>query len=215
MKLTKRLNEIVELAKGYKYAADIGCDHGKAAYALLKNNYCEKIIISDISVKSLNKAERLLKDFIVSGKAAAVCCEGLLKIDKKIDLAVIAGMGGREIVTILEEADFKPFALVLQPMKDADILRGYLINNYKIIKDYTIFDKKFYDFIKAETGNDDYTPLESEFGRDNLKEKSTDFLLKINKLIEKHEGYLKRENLSEKSREDIGMQLNKLLQITN
>ena len=50
---------------------------------------------------------------------------------------------------------------------------------YKLVFDYTIFDKKYYDIIVAEKGEDSYTELELLFGRDNLKNKNKDFISKL------------------------------------
>ena len=61
--------------------ADVGCDHGYCTLYMLKNGLCRTAVISDISAKCLEKAQKLLKDYISENRVTAVCCNGLEKID--------------------------------------------------------------------------------------------------------------------------------------
>ena len=80
--------------------ADVACDHGYCAEYMLKNGLCERAVISDISEKSLSKAETLLSVYIKNGRCCAACCDGLEGLDVNTDEALIAGIGGEEIVKI-------------------------------------------------------------------------------------------------------------------
>ena len=151
--------------------ADIGCDHGYCTQYVLKNRLCDGAIISDVSAKSLNKAEKLLAPFIEKGVCRAVCCDGLREIPEDAEQVLIAGMGGEEIIKILSEG-FIPRKFILQPMKNADKLRRYLIDRgCKIIADDIFKDNKFYFIIKGERsgGCASYTAQQLAFGRDSLK----------------------------------------------
>ena len=183
--MSKRLKTILSELPACDIFADVGCDHGYIAKAMLDARKCNRVIISDISSVCLQKAENLLNK-TYPDKFSAVVSDGFEKIGR-CDLALIAGMGGELIVDIIEKALFLPDKLVLQPMKNAEKVRRSLISlGYKIVRDYTFEDGKFYDIISAEKGNDFYTEEEYEFGRDNLKEKSDAFRCavenKINKL---------------------------------
>ena len=57
--------------------ADVACDHGYCAEYMLKNDLCRKAVISDVSAKSLEKAEKLLSGYIENGRCRSVCCDGL------------------------------------------------------------------------------------------------------------------------------------------
>ena len=80
------------------------------------------------------------------------------------------------ICDILRSADFLPERLVLQPMKNAEKVRRKALKlGYKLIKDYTFKDEKFYDLIVCEKGEDFYLEEELEFGRDNLRQRGQAF----------------------------------------
>jgi tRNA (adenine22-N1)-methyltransferase len=183
---SKRINIICSELEYSSSFADIGCDHGFCAEYVLKNGLCRNVIVSDISHKSLNKAIRLLSDYIEKGLCSAVCCSGMDKIDKNCEQVLIAGMGAYEIIEILNKG-FIPEKFVFQPMRNTKELRRYLIENHcRIDKDYTFYDEKFYDIIKGgktEDYNENYSDNELEFGRDNIKYKNNDFIKKLENLI--------------------------------
>ncbi|MDE6105349.1 MAG: class I SAM-dependent methyltransferase, partial [Clostridia bacterium] len=54
--------------------ADVACDHGYCAEYMLKNGLCESAVISDISEKSLAKAQKLLAPYIAENRCPSVCC---------------------------------------------------------------------------------------------------------------------------------------------
>ena len=153
-----RVSKIVSEIPRVKTFADIGCDHGYASLYMLKSNKCDKVVFSDISEKCLDKARSLLRDFILEGKAEGVVSDGFNNLPE-VDLALIAGMGGEEIVKIFNNAKSLPVGLVIQPMKNPEKVREYLVNNgYKIVKDYTFkSQRKYYDLIRAERGEDSYS----------------------------------------------------------
>lgn len=169
--MSLRIKELCSAIRPCKKLADVGCDHGLLTLTALNSAKCEKAFISDISEDCLKKAKELLADYIEDGKVNYAVCDGLEKVDKDCDSVIIAGMGGEEIVKILSESDFKPQNLYLQPMKNAEKVREYLINNgYGITLDYTFADGKYYDYIVAVKGKtSEYTADEMFFGRDNLK----------------------------------------------
>ena len=176
-RLTKRLETIVSELYKVKVFADIGCDHGYVAEAMLKSGKCDQAIITDVSAACLKKAEDLLKaDF--KGRYISVVADGFNGVPPS-DEALIAGMGGELIISILKSADALPNILALQPMKNTDKVRSFLIKSgYKLIKDYLFkAEGKFYDFILAVKGEEEkpYTEKEIRFGRGNLSGKCEDF----------------------------------------
>ena len=178
--LTKRLEIIFGYLPNCLVFADVGCDHGLIAKQVLEKEKAKQVIISDVSKKCLEKAEKLLSKEIEQGKALAVVSDGFDKLPP-CDCALIAGMGGEEIISILHKAKSLPKCLVLQPMKNTNKVRKTLIEfGYKINTDLVFKDGKiFYDLIVCEKGNDFLNDEEIEFGRTNLKEKSKDFIASI------------------------------------
>ncbi len=186
--------------------ADVGCDHGYCAEYMLKNNLCEKAVISDVSAKSLNKAETLLASYVKSGRCIPVCCDGLQAVGD-VEQVLIAGMGGEEIVKILKEG-YIPDKFVFQPMKNAPLLRNFLSDNgCKIIADDIFKDGKFYFIIKGEKGKSVKdgegaygSAAQTEFGRDSLKNPLLKEYLAAE--IAKNKGYLQNP-MSEANRRVI------------
>lgn len=174
---------------------DVGCDHGYIAKCALDNNLCKRAIITDISQKSLEKAIFLLKNYIESQKVIYYHTDGFLGVKEHIDTAVIAGMGGKEIIEILKNAKNLPENLVLQPMKNADYLREYICKDYCLIKDYIFYEgKHYYNLLSLRRGGEKLSQMQIKYGKTNLQERSKDFLRFIKTEIAKTKSYLKRSN---------------------
>ncbi|MBQ8196911.1 MAG: SAM-dependent methyltransferase [Clostridia bacterium] len=195
-----RLKEIYSVIPACNIFADIGCDHGYIAKAMLDGNKCEKVIIADISAPCLKKAEDLLADKIKSGKAQSFIADGFDGLPA-VDCALIAGMGGEEICAILIKAKSLPEKLVLQPMKNPRKVRETALSlGYRFIKDYTFTcNKKYYDVMVLEKGQDSLTEEELDFGRTNLTEKPQGFKAFIDYKVNELNGYLQAPNLNENS----------------
>ena len=210
----KRIDTLCSLLEKTDVFADVGCDHGYCSEYMLKNDLCEKAILSDISKGSLQKAETLLAPYVRSGRAVSVLGDGFFGVDKKVGLVLIAGMGGSEIISILSDKKygFMPKRFVFQPMHDGEKLRRYILKNGGYIdRDFTFQDGKFYEVIcggnveeRGQVLNErPYTDAEYEFGRENLKEFPEAFVSRMKKLIANIEKYLKEPNLQEESRQAL------------
>ncbi len=165
-----RIEELCALIEPCESFADVGCDHGYVARHVLNSGKCDNVLITDISAKCLAKAEKLLAKHIEAGKCRAVCCDGLKGVPTDTEQVLIAGMGGEEIIKILSEG-FVPEKFILQPMKNADKLRKFLLGKgCKLTYDGIFRDEKFYFVIKGERGGGDknYSPAELAFGKDSL-----------------------------------------------
>ena len=167
MELTVRLKEIYSHLNG-DGLADVGCDHGKLCVWAKLNEY-NRVVATDISEASLNKAVELAKTYKV--EIEAVCTDGLKGVDLTgIDNVVIAGMGGLEIINILSDAGARVKNYVLSPNTKNVELRKYLLENgYGIKRDYTIEDGKFYTIIVCgDYPEVEYSKAEIEFGKEYL-----------------------------------------------
>ncbi len=176
--MTNRLERIFSEIPTCSSFADVGCDHGFIAEKMILSGKAARVIVSDISEPSLQKAKKLLKKHIDSGKVAAICTDGLNGLPTDVEVVLIAGMGGEEIIKILTSSNFLPPVLILQPMKNVDKVRRTLFNlGYGIEKDYLFIDKKYYNLIVCKMGMkcESYSELEFIFGRDNLQNESQDF----------------------------------------
>ncbi len=214
--MTDRIRTICAHLPKVQSLADIGCDHGYMAQFALKNGLCEKVYISDISAGSLSKAEELLKEHVRAGRCVPVLADGMKGLPRDVGCVLIAGLGGEEIVRILEEG-YIPEKFVLQPMKNSEKVRAYLVEKgCAITADYTFGKGYFYDLIAGEReGGADYTEWEIAFGRDNLLTRPAAFCGKVNKEKKKLRGYLARPDLQQKSRDEVLARLFTLEVITN
>ena len=202
--MTDRLERIFALIPTCMTFADIGCDHGYIAEAMLKSGKAEKVIIADISAKCLQKAEQLLAESIKEGRAVSVVSNGF-EFVPDCDVALIAGMGGEEICDIILSAKSLPNALVLQPMKNADKVRLCAVNKgYKVQKDFMFKSAgKFYDLILLVKGKGCLTQEEIEFGKDNLSGQNKDFSEFLSIKIDRLNQYLKSQKLSVEDRNEM------------
>ena len=149
-KLDKRLRAVVDNICG-EALADIGCDHGKVTVCALLENKVKNAIACDISQKSLDKAVALAKAYNLVNIDFRQG-DGLTQIeDGEADCAVIAGMGGREIISILSYMPQGIRRFVLVAHKNTIELRSYLSSkNLYIDKDFIVEQSgKFYDIIVA------------------------------------------------------------------
>ncbi len=150
--LGPRMDAIIALLGKNKTVADIGCDHGKVSVCLLKNKAAEYVYATDISDASLQKAKELAKREGLSN-IAFLCGDGFSVLEESVDAAVIAGMGGEVIKEIIKHPNAKT-KLVLQPMKDTDILyqalceNGFSIENVVVVRE----GGRFYVIILAVPG---------------------------------------------------------------
>jgi len=219
----KRIDTLCSLLTPAKVFADIGCDHGYCSEYMLKNSLCERAVLSDISKGSLKKAELLLAGYIKDGRAKAVLGDGFFGVDESVDEVLIAGMGGHEIVHILsdEKYGFLPRVFVFQPMQGADRLRRYLIGAGAFLeRDFTFRDGKFYDVIRGRRRKDgepvqDYSELEYEFGRENLRVRSLEFLQRTEKQLKNVLLYLSDPALQAGSREALEKRKRSLEKVLN
>lgn len=214
----KRIDTLCSLLRPSKSFADVGCDHGYCSEYMLKNGLCNRVIFSDISKGSLAKAEKLLACYVEDGKATPVLGDGFFGVPNDTEQALIAGMGGHEIVQILsnERYGFIPKYFVFQPMLNPDLLRRYLISNgARILRDFTFFDGKYYDVIVGESkeaGGEatSYTDDEFLFGKENLATRPEAFINRLKILLSNVEKYLSGENLQEESRRELLLRKEKL-----
>ena len=189
--MTKRLQTILDELSPCETFADVGCDHGYIAESMLKSGKCKFAYVTDISEKCLNKAVELLsKNY--DGKFKSIVTDGLKNVPK-VDQVLIAGMGGENICEILDNADFLPERMVLQPMKNTDKLRTFLNQNGYYLKKDFIFkaENKFYTLIIAELGSEVLTSEQIEYGKDNLTNPSKDFLEYLSEQIKSKQKILK------------------------
>ncbi len=190
MELSGRLRAIAEMVPHRGTVADIGCDHGKLAVWLVQQGRAQRVVCGDISIKSLDKARRLADAKGLSGRIDARAGSGLgILTAGEADAAVIAGMGGELIVSILDaDKDKAPDTLVLSCHTSADVLRGWLAQNGYRFDDETLVEEKghFYPVMRLARGQSaELTAVEREFGPVLLQKKPEALRRLVEKRIRK------------------------------
>ena len=130
---------------------DVGTDHGKLPVAALLSGKAKAAVAIDISAASLAKARLLAEEENVP--LTCVVGDGLSPLRKgEADVIAIAGMGGREIVRILENAPCVFPRYLLVPHRDAALVRGYLKdNNARITRDIAVKEGEHFYFVIEAT----------------------------------------------------------------
>ncbi|WP_066647939.1 tRNA (adenine(22)-N(1))-methyltransferase [Christensenella timonensis] len=159
-KLSQRMRAIIEMAGKGKTAADIGCDHGMVAQALIREGLADRVIACDISEKSLQKTIDLARQNGWSDQLDARCGDGLSRLtEDEADVIIIAGMGGLLIRQILAQnirVAQSAKKLVLVPHGSEYELRSFLFGNGFTIVDEDIVREgdHYYQLICAAKGRE-------------------------------------------------------------
>lgn len=199
--LSKRLQTLASMIDDNITVYDVGCDHAylDIYLTLYKNNEC-------IAIDSKDAVIKIAKDNVNKYKLniPVVLNDGLRNINvKKHSLVVIAGMGTRTILKILQE---KPTCnLLIQSNDDLPLLRKTLSDwGYKIIDEKVEYENNYYYvFIKFTIGNSNYTKKELLLGPILMNTSNNltyiDYLHNLNKKYHKMLSNVPKEFLSDKS----------------
>lgn len=166
--LDPRLSMIADYVPVCRICADIGCNHGRLGAFLLQANRCEKVILSDISASSMVRARQLVSLLGLDERVDFRVGDGARVLRETVDTAVIAGMGGKTIAEIVENASgaFRGTRLILQPNVDAGELRHRLNRSgWKIIDEDLARDgRRIYPVLICREGEQALTKAQEETG---------------------------------------------------
>lgn len=145
LRLKPRLAAAADMLSGLGTVADVGCDHGRLACALLQSGAIRRCIAIDISAASIEKCARLAALVGVSDRLELRLGDGLSAlVPGESDGVALLGLGSALIVRLLERSAV-PLAGaklgVFSPMRAPDELRYYLWNaGYHICDDRVVED---------------------------------------------------------------------------
>ncbi len=156
MILTPRLKIIADSIQGFDTVADIGSDHAYLPIYLVKNGRVKSAIATDVNSGPVEISKKGLKSHKVEEKVSVRQGNGLEVISpEEAEVIVIAGMGGILIRDILDkDAKVAESAklLILQPMRDSDKVRRWLLaHGFDIIDEELVKEQdKIYEVIWAK-----------------------------------------------------------------
>lgn len=165
--LQPRLRAIADLVPDDVRLVDVGTDHGFIPVDLLLSQRIRFAIASDIGAAPLDHARRTADQYDVTEGIEFRLCDGLKDIAaNEVDCIVIAGMGGDNIVSILEAAPWTKDGafLLLQPMSKAEVLRRWLNENgYQVTAERLVADKGVIYPILSVCGGEMSSASDSQF----------------------------------------------------
>jgi tRNA (adenine22-N1)-methyltransferase len=162
--LTPRLKIIADSIQGFDTVADIGSDHAYLPIYLVKNGHVKRAIATDINKGPVETAKKRLKGHNAEDAVSVRRGYGLEPIlPGEAEVIVIAGMGGILISDILDK-DIQTVSsaklLILQPMRDSDRVRKWLLQHgCEIIDEELVKEQdKIYEVIWAKPGGEVKAP---------------------------------------------------------
>ena len=212
MKLSERLNAVKEFIPHGSAVADIGADRGELSLELISSGTSPKVILADISAKSLDRAKVLFGEREERKKAEFRVGDGLAVLSPgEVDVAVFAGMGGPTICGILENSPEVVSSLkgmVIQAMGNSDKVRRTLLEMGFCLKAEAMVEEEgqFYFILCAVPGEQRLDETEIYAGPcllqqkdETLKRYLTEEKEKARRILtvlrEKGEGFRRQEQL--------------------
>lgn len=158
--MTKRMEMLVSWMPQVQTAADIGCDHGKCAVAIIEQKKAKRVIATDISLKSCEKVSRIAKKMHLESCMDIRRGDGLKTIlPHEAQAALISGMGGLLMAEILQASPAVADTIetfVLQPMSETAGLRRALVSMGFVIADEALLyeNHRYYPIIRVLHGQE-------------------------------------------------------------
>ncbi len=136
---------------GNMVAADVGCDHGYVSIFLVQSGIAKRAIAMDVRKGPLAGAQRNIRDYGLEYAIETRLSDGLKGLSEgETGGLVIAGMGGKLMIRILQEGDPVRLGIrkaILQPQSDIDEFRAYIRNSgFHILDEKIIYDEGKYYF---------------------------------------------------------------------
>lgn len=182
-----RLNTLAKMVDSGSRVADIGTDHAYLPIELVKSGKIDYAVASDVAKGPLDNAKTDIMEAGLDKQIETRLGSGLDTVNHadNIDTVVIAGMGGKLMVDILDRAwcnDYHFNTLVLEPNIGEAGVRTWLVNhNYKIVDEKLMAEAGHtYELIKAilTDQRNELTEEEIFFGPLIVREKNSVFYQK-------------------------------------
>ena len=176
--------------------ADIGCDHAFVSMACVRDGIAEHVIAMDVRKGPLSIACDHVKEYGFGKSVETRLSDGFEALKSmEADWAILAGMGGELMKTILQKGNTHLNAgigLILQPQSELYTVRTYLEQQgYKIEdEDFLQEDGKFYTIIKAkkkdgQTTQDRLSVAQLKYGQVLLEKENVEFWNYLSQELEK------------------------------
>lgn len=168
--LSERLSRLSQMVSEGNRLADIGTDHGYLPIELVRNKRIPSAIAMDVRKGPLSKAAEHVAEAGVEEYIQLRLSDGLEKLEPgEADTVVIAGMGGRLMMKILDRwedlSSVKEW--IFSPQSEIDIFRHYIAGRGLVVvdEDMVYEDEKYYFLMKTVPGEPyEMDDMSAEFG---------------------------------------------------
>lgn len=157
-KLTLRLQTVADLIRPRALVIDVGADHGLLGHYLLERDLVSLIQLVENKTGPFNTLQNSMDVYRDDSRLVLTFADGLSQCLPQIDTVVISGMGGPNIIRVLQAAGERLLSIrqvILGPHTKSEMVKawvlasGFLLEHEKIVteghKTYTIFS-----FIRKE-----------------------------------------------------------------
>lgn len=182
--MSRRIKTIALYIKPYKKIVDVGCDHGYLILEAFENCHIDFAQAIDNKPMPLKVAINNITKEGLSSKVVFTLSDGLTDVWDDVEVAIISGIGGFNIISILEKYtgnNIKRF--ILQANRNNYDLRKYIVSHsMDIVNEDIIYeDNKYYEIIICEPCECPkvYTNDELRYGPMLLKKRSECFIEKM------------------------------------
>ncbi|WP_273102430.1 tRNA (adenine(22)-N(1))-methyltransferase [Bulleidia extructa] len=128
--------------------ADIGCDHAFLSIDLMKEGIAKKVYACDIAKGPLSIAKDHIRRFGYEHEIQTILSDGIEKVPNDTQGIIIAGMGGKTAIYILESELEKAKSyqqIILQVNRGYEELRKWLFEHgFLIQEEWVVQERKFY-----------------------------------------------------------------------
>lgn len=168
--LSKRLERIAAMVSVDTTLADIGTDHAFLPIFLIKDKRIKTAIAMDVRKGPLEKAVANISREGLSEYIETRLSDGLEKLRPgEADAVVMAGMGGRLMMRILDRWDdlSSVSEWIFQPQSEIDVFRHYIADRglHIVEEDMILEDGKYYPMMKTKPGKPyELDELSASFG---------------------------------------------------
>lgn len=207
--LSARLLAIKSFVTKGSRLADVGSDHALLPISLIGEGICPLCQAIENKKGPYEGMKKAIEEAGLKGRIVATYGDGLDKLLTEINEVAVCGMGGHLILKILQKGKSKLAhvgALVLDPHRDEDVLRGGLLAlGYVIVREEIVEEEGvFYTIIKAEKGGRGcvYEPKDLLFGPLLRKERGEAFVRMWTFRLKKLEEILQNEALPSPRRQE-------------
>ena len=198
--LSKRLTAIYKMVPN-GVAADIGADHGKLMIALFEDGIITHGYAVENKKGPYNRLVKALKEKGIENSVVPLFSDGLTDLPLAVHTVIIAGMGGNNIIDILNAHPDKTKQIqtlivdahtCIPKVREEVCKMGFVIADEKMVHEDNIF-YEIIKFIRADVAF--YGDKDLEFGPILRNEKSATFKEKYQSRIIEIDHLLNNKNL--------------------